>query len=37
MTEEKGKYIKDSQTEMVQLVLPNDCNQLGTLFGGRLM
>lgn len=22
---------------MVQLVLPNDCNQLGTLFGGRLM
>jgi len=37
MNEQRIKYVRDSQTEMVQLVLPNDCNQLGTLFGGRLM
>jgi acyl-CoA hydrolase len=37
MSNQKTKSVKDSRTEMVQLVLPNDCNQLGTLFGGRLM
>ncbi|MGC8595214.1 MAG: acyl-CoA thioesterase [Candidatus Kryptoniota bacterium] len=32
-----GKFVKDSQVEMVELVLPNDTNQLGNLLGGRLM
>lgn len=31
------RYVKDSQVEMTQLVLPNDTNQLGNLLGGRLM
>ena len=31
------RYVKDSQVEMTQLVLPNDANQLGNLLGGRLM
>ncbi|MBI4811623.1 MAG: acyl-CoA thioesterase [Ignavibacteriales bacterium] len=30
-------YVKNSQVEMTQLVLPNDTNQLGNLLGGRLM
>ena len=29
--------VRDSQSEMVQLVLPNDANPLGALLGGRLM
>lgn len=33
----KGKYVKESQVEMTELVLPNDTNQLGNLLGGRLM
>jgi acyl-CoA hydrolase len=33
----KKRYVKDSQVEMTQLVLPNDTNQLGNLLGGRLM
>lgn len=34
----KGKrYVKNSEVEMTQLVLPNDTNQLGNLLGGRLM
>lgn len=33
----KNKYVKYSQVEMTQLVLPNDTNQLGNLLGGRLM
>ncbi len=32
-----GKNVKDSNVEMVELVLPNDTNQLGNLLGGRLM
>ncbi len=32
-----GKPVKNSQVEMVELVLPNDTNQLGNLLGGRLM
>lgn len=32
-----GKPVKYSQVEMVELVLPNDTNQLGNLLGGRLM
>ena len=31
------KKVKDSQVEMVELVLPNDTNMLGNLLGGRLM
>lgn len=31
------KPVKASQVEMVELVLPNDTNQLGNLLGGRLM
>ncbi|MBM4167093.1 MAG: acyl-CoA thioesterase [Ignavibacteria bacterium] len=31
------KTVKDSQTEMIELVLPNDTNQLGALLGGKLM
>jgi len=30
-------YVRNSQVEMTQLVLPNDTNQLGNLLGGRLM
>jgi len=33
----KKHYVKNSQVEMTQLVLPNDTNQLGNLLGGRLM
>ncbi len=31
------KYVKDSQVEMTELVLPNDTNTIGNLLGGRLM
>ena len=33
----KKHYVKNTQVEMTQLVLPNDTNQLGNLLGGRLM
>ncbi len=33
----EGKSVSVSQVEMVELVLPNDTNQLGNLLGGRLM
>lgn len=29
--------VKDSQSEMIEIVLPNDTNPLGALLGGRLM
>lgn len=29
--------VKDSQSEMIEIVLPNDANPLGNLLGGRLM
>ena len=29
--------VRESQSEMVQIVLPNDANPLGALLGGRLM
>lgn len=32
-----AKKVKDSQVEMIELVLPNDTNMLGNLLGGRLM
>ena len=33
----KRKTVKDSQVEMIELVLPNDTNIHGNLLGGRLM
>jgi acyl-CoA hydrolase len=36
-TDRKRRYVRQSQVEMTQLVLPNDTNQLGNLLGGRLM
>lgn len=33
----QDKKVKDSQVEMIELVLPNDTNMLGNLLGGRLM
>lgn len=35
--EQGGKSVSESKVEMVELVLPNDTNQLGNLLGGRLM
>src|ERR1700756_496263 len=29
--------VRDSQSEMAEILLPNDTNPLGTLLGGRLM
>ncbi|HYL16325.1 MAG TPA: acyl-CoA thioesterase [Terriglobales bacterium] len=29
--------VRDSQSDMAEIVLPNDANPLGTLLGGRLM
>ncbi|CUU08828.1 Acyl-CoA hydrolase [Candidatus Thermokryptus mobilis] len=34
---DKAKYVKDSQVEMTELILPSDANPLGFLLGGRLM
>ncbi len=31
------RSVRDSQSEMAEVVLPNDTNPLGTLLGGRLM
>ena len=31
------RLVKDSQSELVEIVLPNDANPLGNLLGGRLM
>jgi len=33
----KSKTVKESQIEMIELVLPNDTNIFGNLLGGRLM
>ena len=32
-----ARPVRDSQSEMIELVLPNDANPLGALLGGRLM
>jgi acyl-CoA hydrolase len=39
MTEEmqRPRPVRDSQSEMAEIVLPNDANPLGALLGGRLM
>src|ERR1700747_1733323 len=33
----KPRTVSESQSEMAELVLPNDANPLGALLGGRLM
>jgi acyl-CoA hydrolase len=33
----KPRPVRESQSEMVEIVLPNDANPLGALLGGRLM
>jgi acyl-CoA hydrolase len=33
----KARPVRDSQSEMAEIVLPNDANPLGALLGGRLM
>ncbi len=33
----KPKPVRESQSEMTEIVLPNDANLVGTLLGGRLM
>lgn len=33
----QGKAVRESASEMVEIVLPNDANPLGHLLGGRLM
>lgn len=33
----KPRPVRESQSEMVEVVLPNDANPLGALLGGRLM
>lgn len=39
MTEDRleSRPVRDSQSEMAEIVLPNDTNPLGSLLGGRLM
>jgi acyl-CoA hydrolase len=32
-----GRPVRDSQSQMAEVVLPNDANPLGNLLGGRLM
>lgn len=32
-----GRTVRESQSEMAEVVLPNDANPLGSLLGGRLM
>ncbi|MCL5116392.1 MAG: acyl-CoA thioesterase [Firmicutes bacterium] len=33
----KGKTVQQSRTEMTELVLPGDSNQLGNILGGKVM
>lgn len=33
----RGKPVRESQVEMVEVVLPNDANPLGNILGGRVM
>jgi acyl-CoA hydrolase len=36
-TELEGRAVRESQSEMAEVVMPNDANPLGNLMGGRLM
>ncbi len=33
----EGKPVRESQAEMVEVVLPNDANALGTILGGKVL
>ncbi len=33
----EGKPVRESQTEMVEIVLPNDANPLGNILGGKVL
>jgi acyl-CoA hydrolase len=33
----KGRLVSESEVEMVEVVLPNDTNPLGTMLGGKVM
>jgi len=33
----EAKLVRESQTEMVEVVLPNDANPLGNILGGKVM
>ncbi len=33
----KGKTVTESETEMIEVVLPNDANPLGNILGGKVM
>ncbi len=33
----KGRAVRESRSEMVEAVLPNDANMLGNILGGRVM
>ncbi|MBI4455463.1 MAG: acyl-CoA thioesterase [Acidobacteria bacterium] len=37
MQQQKGKHPSESRVEMVEVVLPNDTNPLGTILGGKVM
>ena len=37
MAKKSGKYVSQSATEMIQVVLPNDTNFFGNVLGGRVM
>lgn len=37
MEERPAKTVRESRTEMTELVLPGDSNQLGNILGGRVM
>lgn len=37
LLEAAGKPVRESQSEMVEVVLPNDANPLGNILGGRVM
>jgi len=34
---QEGKLVRESQAEMVEVVLPNDANPLGSILGGKVM
>jgi acyl-CoA hydrolase len=36
-SQKNGRFVSESQSEMTEIILPNDANTLGNLLGGRLM
>ena len=37
MAKPKGRKVSESEVEMVEVVLPNDANPLGSMLGGKVM